>query len=423
MTWERARAIADAVLLEGYVLYPYRKTSTKNQYRWTFGVVAPRAWSEGGGCEPWWLETQILVEAERPRCRARLRFLQVVRRTVEQVSGDRKSPPRAVDHLEVDGQVFVPWEEGEVRELDVDVHALQDTQGFAFSFPAGEDVEVVYDAAGNDAARIVRTRAALDGVVRVSVDAVDSGHDERPLTRVTLRVENRTAHAPGAPRAAAMHASFVSTHVMFASEGDDFVSLVDPPHFAREAASACANVGTYPVLVGAPGQRDLLLSAPIILYDYPAVAPESPGDFFDATEIDEILALRTNALTPEEKVLVRATDARAAALLDRVESLSHAALEQLHGAVRGPRTAGGFAKGSRVRLRPKRAGRRTDAQDFLYDGHTATVEDVLEDVNGQQYLAVTLDDDPASELHRWYGRFHHYYLDEVEALDLGEVSR
>ena len=44
-TWHRARAIADAVLYEGYLLYPYRATSAKNQSRWQFGVVGPPGWT------------------------------------------------------------------------------------------------------------------------------------------------------------------------------------------------------------------------------------------------------------------------------------------------------------------------------------------------------------------------------------------
>ena len=35
--------IADAWLFEGYILYPYRPSSIKNQQRWTFGGLFPRA--------------------------------------------------------------------------------------------------------------------------------------------------------------------------------------------------------------------------------------------------------------------------------------------------------------------------------------------------------------------------------------------
>jgi len=37
-------------------------------------------------------------------------------------------------------------------------------------------------------------------------------------------------------------------------------------------------------------------------------------------------------------------------------------------------------------------------------------------VEGDTYLAVTLEDDPAAELHRWYGRFQYFGIDEVEPL-------
>src|SRR5690606_10469219 len=70
---DAAHAIADAVLMEGYALYPYRASAPKNHYRWTFGVLAPRAWSDAGGCEAWWLQAQVLVAGASPRMSARLR--------------------------------------------------------------------------------------------------------------------------------------------------------------------------------------------------------------------------------------------------------------------------------------------------------------------------------------------------------------
>ena len=41
MTLTAARQVADAVLYEGYLLYPSRATSSKNQIRWQFGVLGP----------------------------------------------------------------------------------------------------------------------------------------------------------------------------------------------------------------------------------------------------------------------------------------------------------------------------------------------------------------------------------------------
>jgi hypothetical protein len=207
-----------------------------------------------------------------------------------------------------------------------------------------------------------------------------------------------------------------------------------------------------------------MLSSPIILYDHPTIAPESPGDLFDSTEIDEILTLRTMALTEDEKREARATDERAAAIIDRVDTMPGELLERLHGAVRylrgverpqtgredagptipseatpaeaapelvpwwdpgadttvSPETDGvvvagvNVAKGSRVRLRPGQ--RRADAQDMFLTDRLATVEAVFLDVDGNRHLAVTLDEDPAADLQRWHGRFLYFSPDEVAPL-------
>jgi hydrogenase maturation protease len=91
------------------------------------------------------------------------------------------------------------------------------------------------------------------------------------------------------------------------------------------------------VLVGEPGQRDTPLASPIILYDYPQIAPESAGDLFDGTEIDEILSLRILTLTDEEKQEIRESDERARQILERTESMPAEQFMKLHGAVRGMR--------------------------------------------------------------------------------------
>ena len=227
----------------------------------------------------------------------------------------------------------------------------------------------------------------------------------------------------------------------------EFVSLLDPPASAREAVAGCANDGTFPVLIGAEGESQVVLSSPIILYDHPAVAPESAGDFCDATEIDEILALRVLTLTDEEKAEARGTDRRAAAIVDRCDDMPPEVWERLHGAVRsiGPAAEAGEAeppdvlpwwepavdasvdpwtdttwvggvevgKGTPVRLNPSR---RADAHDLFLAGRTAKVAGVFKDVDGAEHLAVTLDDDPAAELFEWQGRYLFFHPDEVEVL-------
>jgi hydrogenase maturation protease len=135
----------------------------------------------------------------------------------------------------------------------------------------------------------------------------------------------------------ALMRSLVSTHTILGVSEGEFVSLFDPPEAWRTVAASCQNVGSWPVLVGDAGEKDMMLSSPIILYDYPQVAPESPGDLFDSTEIDEILTLRILTLTDAEKLLVAAVDDRARLLLSRTEALARDQLMGLHGAVRSLR--------------------------------------------------------------------------------------
>jgi hypothetical protein len=239
------------------------------------------------------------------------------------------------------------------------------------------------------------------------------------LHRLRCVLENTSAAVP-ASRPEALRSSLVAAHTLFAVRGGRFVSLLEPPLWATEAAAACDNVHTFPVLCG----RDVVLSSPIILYDHPRIAPESPGPLFDSGEIDEILSLRTMTLTDEEKREARATDPLAAELLDRVDTLPEEVLARLHGAVRSlrpvPRDPGVLVGGvrvdvgSRVRLHPRRSG--TDAQDVFLAGRTATVDRVLDDVDGSRFLAVTLDDDPGADLLADYGRHYHFTPDEIEAL-------
>lgn len=404
--FERLRAIADAVLLEGYVLYPYRADAPKNRLRFSFGVVAPRAWVEASGSDRWWIEAQIPIEGE-PAIAGALRFLRLRRRTVEARGADGWRP---VERLAVGDALHLPWDEGVTCEI-----AFEGDRTIAL--PAEETIEEVRDAVGALVGRVRRRCDPLDLALRVRTIPLGPA-----LHRLEVRIENACACPPGVQRAEALRRAALSTHVLLAAPAGAFVSLVDPPAHAAAAARGCRSAGCWPVLGGPPGDRSLALAAPFILYDHPQIAPESPGDLCDATEIDELLSLRTATLTPAEKRLVRATDPRGAAILDRVERLAPGDWERLHGTRRLPaaeiqplRTGPALGPGSRVILRP--GARRTDAQDLLFAGMRATVHRIERDVDGDGWAAVTLDDDPAAELHEWYGRFHYYRLDELEPLE------
>ena len=316
------RAIADAVLYEGYVLWPYRRSALKNAQRWTFGGVYPRAHSVGRapGDDPCAMQTQCLLEGtEEARVSVDVRFLQVVRRQAVARDG------RPVDELVDGSERELSWDEAVERELalpPIPLCELADGERLPLAIPAGCDEQRL--AAG----ALVRSWEALRASVTLRTERL------KPALHVlTVRIENDTPWA-GGPRAELMRRTLCSTHTELDVEGGAFVSLTDPPTWLRGLAAACENVGTWPVLVGEEGARDRLLSSPIVLSDYPRVAPESPGDLFDGGEIDQLLILNILALTDAEKDEVRASDPRARELLERTEALTPEQLMALHGTVR-----------------------------------------------------------------------------------------
>jgi hypothetical protein len=460
---ESARSVADAVLYEGYLLYPYRTSSEKNRVRWQFGVLAPRAWIEArgparetvaGSADTWRQRTECLLEAgASARLRVRLRFLQLQHRSVRRRGADGAFTE--VDELEVDGERHLTFDEAVPREFDVavEVDELDGREHTALiTVPGGEDTEPVGPAADG---RVVRTRWPLAVRVRLSIADAPAPF---PVRRLRVEIENAVPDQPvDAPRTGVLRRCLIATHCVLSVRDGVFLSLLDPPAWADAAAKECTNLHTFPVLAGENGGRDVVLSSPIIMYDHPGVAPESPGDLHDACEIDEILTLRTMTLTDEEKREARATDPRAKAIVDRADVMPDEVFARLHGAVRSLRPvpdgveapAGPpdraprwwdpgaddalspgsdavvvngvrVARGSRVRLRPRTGG--TDAHDMFLQGRTARVEAVLLDVDDERHVAVVLDDDPGADLHEWYGRYHYFAPAELTPLDT-EVGR
>ncbi|MGI8879887.1 MAG: hypothetical protein ACR2KJ_05105 [Jatrophihabitans sp.] len=453
---DSVRQIADTVLYEGYLLYPYRATSSKNRVRWQFGVLGPPdAQRVGVGEEPA-MQVQTLLRGERPSLTVHLRFLQLQMRDVQRRDGEAF---RSVLELPIDGQLVYSWDEAVERELVVGPHSLDSLRAGVHEqveVAGGEDVSDAVDRDG----RIVRRRWPLRAEIAVRAVCVADG-----VHRIEITVTN-TAADTISDRDEATRVSFIGAHLLLPVDDGEWISALDPPDELAGEVAACRNRRCWPVLAGADGATDLVLGSPIILYDYPAVAPESAGSLFDATEIDEILTLRVMTLSDEEKAQARATDPAAAAIIDRCDDMAPADLARMHGVLRDPHlpvagemnamadldlaglpTFGDFssvpsaegkpwwdpgvdgsvdptkdvahvngvaiAKGSKVRLAPSH---RADAQDLFFAGHVATVSGVFQDVDGEVHVAVTIDDDPAADLHDWYGRYLYFATDEVEPL-------
>lgn len=351
--------IAEAVLYEGYLLYPYRP-AVKNTQRWTFGGLYPPAYTErGAGNESSVMQVQCLVEGgSESAVEVTLRFLQLVDRRIgrlEQPSSSAdvsEAPYTFVDRVAVAGQQLYSWQEAVERQVLLCRLSLPERTPFRgangesghshftlgelsagpyrmeFAFAAERHVEPVQDERQQIAAVIIRERQALTGAVEISAQRVAPDG-----FRVTVRAMNETecGSAGELSRDEALLRSLNSAHLALVAQGGAFVSQIDPPERWRERAAENKNIGAWPVLVGAPPERNLLLASPIILYDYPQIAPQSPGVLFDSTEIDEILTLRIMTLSDDEKRAMESLDPRGRELLHRVESLPPEALAQLHG--------------------------------------------------------------------------------------------
>jgi hypothetical protein len=451
MRLDLARAVADAVLYEGYLLYPYRASSSKNQTRWQFGVLGPVGAEEAGVGESSTMSMQCLLTASTTIV-VHLRFLQLQHRSVH----DSDDIPVA-KLTDTDGTSWLTWDEAVEQELTFELSPF-DLEDGGTVLPVAVDGGVETEPLGHDEGSVVRRRwpvtaemrmatAPLDGCLRLDVDVLNllEGH--------------------GVDAVEAVRHSLIGTHVIIEAHDADFVSLLEPPDELAAAAAACSQHRCWPVLGGEAGDNDLVLGLPIILYDHPEIAAESPGALYDATEIDEILTLRVMTMTDEEKAEARATDPRAREIIDRCDAMTPETLAQLHGILRDPHageaplpaqdeptwpvlsdirdvepptfgadsdvpwwdpeTDGAVSpetdsvvidgvsvsKGSLVTVHPSR---RADAHDIFFVDKVARVTAVLSDVDGGSHVAVVLVDDPAADLHEWYGRYFYFSPDELK---------
>jgi hypothetical protein len=312
MNFEAAAKIARAVLYEGYILYPYRPSAVKNRQRWNFGTLHPRESGESSR-----LVAECLVKrTAETRLDVRVNFLQLLPKAAapEQIPEQQLADPS------------LAWEEGIERSSEHDHLRLQDLLQAALL----RRIEV--GGAGEQ---------RLTGLLTVGAEQI-----AEDVCKLHVAFENVThLGADGeAKRAESLSQAFVSAHVLLGVRCGEFVSLLEPEAELRDATACCQSAGVFPVLVGTAPDRSMMLCSPIILYDYPAVAPESEGDFFDGTEMDEMLTLRVLTLTDAEKQEMRAGDSHARQILERTEAISEEAMLRAHGVVRSLRSLGEEAR-------------------------------------------------------------------------------
>ena len=375
MNFDSAEKIAAAILYEGYILYPYRPTAIKNRQRWNFGTLYPRVYAEAQRPqEPFRLVAECPAVADaKASLDVRISFLQLVptqnedeltdpslawdeavERTSEhgglQISDLIVSPMSRTIEMETAGpstplrsgrdDKFFAKEELSSRpeRTRISCHAAP-TDNHECGFPQRKPHEVHQRHQSQQEIRgsgvegpAVKQNLRLD--LTIGAEMLQDG-----VCKLRLELQN-TSPLPsgaGAKRDEALPLSFVSAHLLLGITGGEFVSLLDPDPAYREAVAACCNTGVFPVLVGVEPDRSMMFCSPIILYDYPKIAPESEGDFFDGTEMDEMLTLRVLTLTDAEKQEMRNGDPRARKILERTEGLTSDALLKAHGVIRGLR--------------------------------------------------------------------------------------
>jgi hypothetical protein len=374
--------LVTTLLWEGYALYPYTPGATKNATPTPFGIVYPPAYAAGG--------------------------------------------PTTFDRIRLQGIVEGPAE----ATLALDVRFLQSTgarhEGVARQVTLRATPLAVLEAGGAGA------EFAFGGV-RGRVRMAAQRFDER-LARVTMCVHNTTEvdMDPTHPldRATALGSSLLSTHVLAQVGGARFLSPIDPPEHGAAAVMACAAVNTFPVL--AADDDSALLGAAIMLPDHPRLAPESRGDLFDGTEIEEALLLHVLALSDGERDEIAEHDPAVRAMVERAVAATPQDIRNLHGRVtvsdltppatpardgqagEVEATVDGvtYRPGARVRL----CAEGGTAQDHLLAGRTAVVERIYIDYDDAVHLGVTVDDDPGRELMRDIGRYLYFKPADVEVL-------
>ncbi|MBA2504898.1 MAG: hypothetical protein H0V29_03025 [Thermoleophilaceae bacterium] len=266
--------LIDALLYEGYALYPYTPGSTKNSTPTPFGIVYPPGYAADQPAAHDTLRMDMALEpaAEGAEIEATVRFLQAGTDSERRAIERRVELPRtSLDALR-DGGVGAPFE---------------------------------FDG--------------LTGRARVRVHEIDG---DRSRVRVRVCVHNTTEPERAIEdRGSALAHSLISTHVIAHAPGSRFESATEHPELQ--------SVNTFPVL--ATEADDTALGATIVLPDHPRLAPESAGSLFDGTEIEEALLLHVQTLSDPEREAIASGDPAVRAMVERAACATPEEMMRLHG--------------------------------------------------------------------------------------------
>ncbi|TFE67522.1 hypothetical protein [Methylacidiphilum caldifontis] len=415
MNLDQARQLARTLLYEGYILWPYHPKALKNNpsTRFQFGVLMPKSNEHSLHYETSSTFSYLFfIAPHTSTLEIWLRFLQLQKRIVEEKRDGDYLP---VEKLFFSNKWFVSWDEAIEHELfySFSLEQLKNNQEIFLEVPGKTQIE------DYPFGRILRQTETLKAHIKLNCTEKES------ITVFSIQLENtnQSRNASEAySRELLLKRAFLSTHFIFKLQPGQFISQQDPPPFLQPLIhSFNFQGGLWPILLS----NNLVIASPIIIEDYPQIAPESQGDDFDSTEIEELLALSTLGLSTEEKELAEATDPKVQQIFKRWNESQLDSLVRLHGVIRKMRRIPEnplksitieqktLSIGQQVKLHPKG---RADIADMFYKEKIALVEEIRQDEDGKIHIGVILVDDPASELLQWQGRFYYFSPEEIEPL-------
>lgn len=326
--------LTKTLLYEGYSLFPYYRSSIKNQKPIPFGVIFPKdyhAFHEFSFSE---IQSQtVLISSNELTVNIGIRFLHLRKTELFQKVNDAGDNHDFVPtgSFDVNGKTYqAGWQTIERKintgQLPI-ADLLKESKTIPIEFDNMNEGEIIFNEEKEIVARQTTSVCAIKGNIKIKAEKIN---DKANAFRLTVTVINLTPvrNAPAISRDDVFMESFLSTHIILQTENGIFISHQDTGDEWKDAIGACANVNTWPILIDKGNTT--LLSSPIILYDYPEINSKSSGILFDSTEIEEALLLHVNLLSDEDKKRIGSNDEKLQAMLNRVNSMTPEDLRAYH---------------------------------------------------------------------------------------------
>lgn len=318
--------ITHTLLYEGYALFPYHRSAVKNQKPVPFGVVFPQHYNSYNEHAHSGIRAQCIVTgSEDPLVNISVRFLHLKKTELLErlVQGNGIHDFTPVTDLDVNGKSYqAGWQtiERTISTGDLPVSQfLKSGKVFFIEFDKMYDSKSIYYEGGEVAAKQINSVSEIRGAVSIEAAQIENIHN---AFRIAIHITNTTPveHAESVTRDDILSQSFLSTHTILQTKNGEFISQQNPPEKWRAAMEENKNINTWPILIDE--NNTTLLASPIILYDYPRINPQSSGDLFDSTEIEEALLLHVGVLSDDEKKRIARSDEKLQTMLNKVSQIT-----------------------------------------------------------------------------------------------------